>query len=80
MKITQDTPPEAPLAPINITIETRAELQQLYALINHCDNFDNSPALKPLWSFLVVHKDIRGYEPVLEALTARYKARYVPRY
>ena len=80
MKITQDTPPEALIAPITITLETRAELHQLYVLINHCDNFNNSPALTPLWSFLREHTDIRGYEPGHDALEARYRASYGPRY
>ena len=80
MRITQYTPPEEILAPITITLETRAELHQLFVLLNHTDNLDNSPTLRPLWSFLVVHKDIRGYEPVLEALMARYRVRYGPRH
>ena len=79
MKITQGTPPEAPFAPITITLETRAELHQLFVLLNHCDNFDNSPALRPLWSFLKGHKDTRGWEPVNEALKARHKVRYGPK-
>ena len=80
MKITHGTPPEAPFAPITITLETRDELHQLFALLNHCDNFDNSPALRPLWSFLKEHKDTRGYVSVCKALAARYKIRYGPRY